>query len=192
MFLFNRTNEEGICLTAWRDNRTVVVASTCKGKDPVHSVSRFSRKERKRIALPCPDAIHHYNATMGGVDLSDANVARCRSTIRGKKWYFPLFLYMLDLSVANAWILFRLSGSTMDLASFRASVADCLLRCHRKSRASALCTPTTARFDRFDHLVKYMEKQSRCAICSKCTNFFCPKCSKFLHPKNCFESFHTK
>ena len=52
---------------------------------------------------------------MGGVDLSDANVARCRSTIRGKKWYFPLFLYMLDLSVANAWILFRLSGSTMDL-----------------------------------------------------------------------------
>lgn len=188
-----RVNGDGVCITAWRDNKLVVAASTAKGVEPCHQVLRFSRKEKRRISLPCPDVIHHYNHSMGGVDLSDSHVARCRSGIRGKKWYFPIFIYLFDLSVSNAWILYRLAaGSSVDLASFKAEIASILLRSNRKGRATTLSIDRQSRFDRIDHLVIYNDRQARCGVCSKCTNFYCKKCHKFLHPKLCFESFHTK
>ena len=188
-----RASDEGISLMAWNDNKTVVIASTCKGQNPVKKVSRFSRQAKGKITIDCPSAVHHYNKSMGGVDLSDAHVSRCRTSIGGKKWYFPIFLYLLDLSVANAWILFKMwQKSNIDLASFRAEIATHLLHLHSKGRRSNTSVATSLRFDKFDHMITHNEKQGRCAVCSKCTNFSCKKCQKCLHPKICFESFHTK
>lgn len=41
---------------------------------------------------------------MGGVDLLDANIA-CHKIV-SKKWYIRRFNHLLDMSVANAWILY--------------------------------------------------------------------------------------
>lgn len=186
-----RMNEDGICLVAWHDNKVISVASTVKGKEPLCNVSRFSRKEKKRINLSCPAAIHHYNMSMGGVDLSDSHVARCRSSIRGKKWYFPLFLYLIDLSIANAWILYRMAGNKCDLASFRADVAYSLLLKNTKGKRVNSAIPVASRFDQKGHMVIYIDKQNRCKECQKLTNFQCKKCDINLHPKHCFLNCHT-
>lgn len=33
------------------------------------------------------------------------NIANYKIKIRGKSWYFPIWLWMIDVSVANTWTL---------------------------------------------------------------------------------------
>jgi hypothetical protein len=161
-------DDEGVQLVAWHDNRMVVVASTCKNALPLKNVERFSRKDRRIIEIPCPNTVCHYNNTMGGVDLADSNIARCRSAIRGKKWYYPILLYLLDASISNAWLLYRrVTKSTMSLPTFRSEVAVDLLACNRAGRKPSTSIPNEIRFDGRGHLVIFTEKQNRCAICQE-------------------------
>ncbi|KAI5710074.1 hypothetical protein M8J75_005478 [Diaphorina citri] len=59
---------------------------------------------------------------MGGTDRLDQNVSRYRSNIRSKKWWWPLF----------AWLLHRKSCKstnvpTLDLLDFRRAIAQVLM-----------------------------------------------------------------
>lgn len=47
--------ESGIIYVRWMDNRAVAVASTCFGVPPIRPVDRFSRKDKKSVAVPRPD-----------------------------------------------------------------------------------------------------------------------------------------
>ncbi|KAG5862926.1 hypothetical protein JTB14_027434 [Gonioctena quinquepunctata] len=44
---------------------------------------------------------------MGGTDLLDENTARYRISIRRKKWWWAIFTWLLDVSVVNAWNIYR-------------------------------------------------------------------------------------
>ena len=134
----------------------------------------------------------HYNATMGGVDRMDANVAQCRSSIRGKKWYFPIFIQLVDTVVNNSWLLYRLQQKYVDLNSFKSSVAESLLNESQSKKKTSAKIPSSARYDSIGHLVVYSEKERRCAQCQNKTKYACKKCEKSLHPKDCFLSYHTK
>ena len=122
----------GITITSWTDNKPVIIASTDFGKQPVGKVRLHSRQERKRIQVDRPAAVAHYNSTMRDVDLLDANVAQCRTGVRGKKWYFPLFLYLVDVAAVNSWSLFKLNGNKITLHNFRTEVAEQLLQQNNK------------------------------------------------------------
>lgn len=41
----------------------------------------------------------------------DENTAMYRVGIRGKKWWWVLFTWLIDVSVHNAWVLTRKAGS---------------------------------------------------------------------------------
>ena len=104
-----------------------------QSRDPEKNVGRYSRKDKKRIDVNCSASVFYYNQTIGDVDQSDANIARCRTAIRGKKWYNPIFLYLLNLPVSNAWIVFRAfcrSQKSMTIASFCSEIASNLLSLH--------------------------------------------------------------
>ncbi len=77
-------SSHGVNLVSWKDNKSVLIASTLHGVDPVAQTQRYSRQERKKIAVARPAIVKHYNETMGGVDLHDAHVANCRTSLRGK------------------------------------------------------------------------------------------------------------
>ena len=129
---------------------------------------------------------------MGGVDLVDANVASCRISLRGKKWYFPIFLYLLDLCCVNAWHHYRLcSNKSKDLNSFKTDVALSLLARCTKQKNQAI-SKTEARFTNVEHVIEYTDQELRCKICSKNSKFKCPKCNVNLHPKLCYKLYHTK
>lgn len=52
--------------------------------------------------------ILEYNSFMGGgVDLSDTLCALYRISFKSHKWYTPIFAYLLDVALINAWLLYK-------------------------------------------------------------------------------------
>lgn len=100
-----------ISLCQWHDNNVVIMASNCFSAEPLTTAKRWSSKEKKTIFINQPDVVSRYNGNMGGVDRLDQNLSSYRVSIRKKKWWFPIFSWLLGVSVNNAWQLYRLSIS---------------------------------------------------------------------------------
>ncbi|KAJ8883086.1 hypothetical protein PR048_014925 [Dryococelus australis] len=111
-----------------------MLLSTFVGSEPVHSVKRYDRKTKTALQVQYPDIISQYNHHMGGVDLLDSIVGCYKIVLRSKKSYFRLFYHLLDLSVINAWLLYRRvsvtkclnRNKTINLADFKKEVATVL------------------------------------------------------------------
>jgi len=96
-------------------------------------ISTESRK-RQRITINQPTIVKVYNNTMGGVDRADQNVSAYRITMRTKKWWWPLFAYVLDLVIQNGWLLYHKTPSwqqrQLNLQTFRRDLVCVYLMCH--------------------------------------------------------------
>jgi len=74
------------------------------------------------------------NRFMGGVDLLNSLIGRHKITMRTKKWYMRLFYHMLDMTIINAWLLYKrvqkenVNNAPMKLKSFRIDIAICLTK----------------------------------------------------------------
>ena len=119
--------EEGIMVARWLDNSVVTVASTGHGVFPLSNVQRFSQAEKKIVTVPRPLVVGEYNKYMGGTDRMDENIAMYRIGIRGKKWWWPLFTWLLDAAIHNAWIIARSTGSDLPQLEFRRQIAQTYL-----------------------------------------------------------------
>ena len=92
-------------------------------------VRRYDRKEKKKIDVKCPDVIKKYNGRMGGIDKSDMLTYLNKTPLRAKRWYIRIFSYAIDVSLCNAWLLYKrdcMEDSTrpMSLKTFRLKVSD--------------------------------------------------------------------
>lgn len=136
------TQIDGVPVTAteWKDNKVVTLLSNFSGAEPASEVTRFDKKKNEHISVPCPNVVKIYNQHMGGVDLLDSIIARYRIAMRSKKWYFKLFFHFMDVTMVNAWLLYRKTKkeNTMSLADFRREIAVSLCM-----QGSNICTPTT-------------------------------------------------
>ncbi|KAL5242295.1 hypothetical protein ACI65C_009705 [Semiaphis heraclei] len=65
-----------IVAVTWKNTKIVSLLSTFDAIDPVMEVSRFDRKQKKRVEVDCPNIIQVYNKHMGGVDSLDG-LLRC-------------------------------------------------------------------------------------------------------------------
>ena len=126
-----------------------------------------------------PYAAHKYNKVMGDTDREDQNVNRLRTSLRSKKWWWALFTWGLDVTVQNAWLIYKSINPNMKLVAFRRSVARELLllngskpyggqRVKNKLRNSS--NSGELRFSQFPHLVSNLEQAQRCRVCSSKTN----------------------
>jgi DNA excision repair protein ERCC-6 len=118
--------------------------------------------------------ISKYNAGMGGVDLLDRLLGQYRPSIRGKKWWWPLFTNALNLSVVAGWRMFRLlhPHSQLSHLEYRRTVTLCLLM-SEESRGSKLGggvahLPLDVRRDGIGH-VNTTATEGRCVVCNKNT-----------------------
>ncbi|GFS77624.1 piggyBac transposable element-derived protein 3 [Trichonephila clavipes] len=73
-----------ISVTAWKDNKAVIIASTFAGEKTLGKVMRYD-KTQKRVEIIRPHFIEEYNKHMGGVDLLDSIIARHKILMRSKK-----------------------------------------------------------------------------------------------------------
>lgn len=198
--------EDGIMILKWIDNNVVTSASTCHGIHPITSVKRFSRTEKKVIHVNRPSIITEYNRFMGGTDLLDENTSRYRISIRRKKWWWSIFTWILDVSVVNAWTIYRQYEPLTQLQFRRQIVQTYLTRYGlppkgpgrpATSRSSVTLNRVSddLRYDGRNHLLVPNEnkKRRRCAAegCSSSVRTKCRKCDVGLCVE-CNEMFHTK
>ena len=104
------------------------MASNCHGVEPIGSVKRWSKAAGTMIDVPQPHLINKYNKNMGGVDRMDQNIGAYRISIRSRKWWWPLFAYLLDVAMQNAQLIYRLmeakNHQPIDQLEFRRSVCN--------------------------------------------------------------------
>ena len=110
------------------------MASDCFGSEPIQKAKRWDRKEKKEVSVDMPYVVHKYNTSMGGTDRQDQNVNKYRISIRTKKWWWPLFSWGIDVTIQNAWLLFRASHPRWSLLEFRRYVVRCLLEINGRAR----------------------------------------------------------
>ena len=179
----------------WTDNKPVYVASNTYGIHPTQSKRRYSQSEYDHIQVDCPRMIVEYNKYMGGVDLCDRFLSEYRPTIRGKKWWFSLFLHGLNVLVVATWRLHINLGGKMLQLDFLRSIACCLLKTNAQTHLLARQNPRhqedDVRFDKVGHEVHKGLKEGRCKACQKNTFYLCIKCNLRLHQK-CFDKYHSK
>ena len=77
----------GCCIARWFDNKPVQLASNYVFLNPMDSVQRWSKSERKIISVLRPRIVKKYNASMGGVDLFDMFQSFYRMDHKRKRWY---------------------------------------------------------------------------------------------------------
>lgn len=197
----------GIIIVSWMDNNIVTVASTCHGVFPTSTVKRFSQAQKQMVNVPRPNLIGQYNSAMGGTDLMDENLNRYRIGIRGKKWWWCLFTWLIDVGVNNAWQLHKKSGGGFQQLAFRRDIVECYLKTYgsapkhvgrpaaSRSSVSFNRVSDNLRYDRLDHLVINcpQNKRRRCAGegCASHVRTMCKKCDVGLCI-SCFVIFHTK
>lgn len=176
-----------VFLNRWKDNSVVTVASTQFAANPEGSVKRWSKTEKKHIQVPIPHAINHYNRNMDGTDRTDQNVNSYRISIRGKKWWWCMFTWMLDVSVQNAWLLARKENPKLVQLQFRRDLAMSYLSAHSQPPKAAGRKPKvssenqTMRLDKIGHFVRPTanNKQRRCGgkNCKSKVRTECLKCN---------------
>lgn len=196
---YRTDRSKSISVVSWNNN-IVNVATNSDQVHPTKQVSRYSQAAKKKIQINQPKLISNYNKYMGGIDRADQNISLYRTSIRGKKWYFSIICYMIDLAEQNAWQVYRQDGGRLDQLAFKRCIALAILEKNKRILSTRGRLPMArpksldSRFDRMDHFVAELDdipnekggdrkKQMRCGFCNnKCTTK-CVKCDISLHVK---------
>lgn len=130
------------------------MGSTLHGIEPTGTVKRFRKEEGSKVVITCPAIVKEYNKHMGGVDTASDLMGLYISPHKAKRWYFPIFAYLLDVSVVSAWLLYRMDSNAakqkyMPLKRLRLEISAGLARCGKETRkggpSSAAERPTIKR-----------------------------------------------
>ena len=111
--------------SSWMDNKVVTVMSTTSQPSATGTVLR-RQKDGTRVSVPCPEAIITYNQQMGGVDRGDQLRGYYNCKVKSRKFYKYIFYFLLDVSITNAFILyknFRSSPTFNTIKKFRLQLA---------------------------------------------------------------------
>jgi len=188
-----------VFIVRWNDNNIVNVASNFLTHLPLQMASRRV-KGQPQTAVKQPLVVRQYNESMGGVDLFDRLLSSYRPTIRGKKWWWPLFVHAINVTVVAAWRIHCQFANSKDHLTFRREIARTLLKTPLDIERSVMSSdlrsnpPTAVRYDDGDHVVGKVT-QGRCRVCCKNTTLSCVRCTVRLHRERgavCWDLFHAK
>uniref|UniRef100_A0A672T0W2 PiggyBac transposable element-derived protein domain-containing protein n=1 Tax=Sinocyclocheilus grahami TaxID=75366 RepID=A0A672T0W2_SINGR len=174
-------------LVRWRDNSVVTVASNVENVYSEAPVKRWNKEGKAYDYLQQPQIIRSYKQQMGGVDLHDLQVSRYHSTIRSKKWWWPIYAWTLHSAVVNSWLFHRVvMNGDYDLLGFQRVVAQSLLKKfgiapkgHGRPSSMLAAVTDIPRCFMNHNICKYGR-----------TSFGCEKCARPMHIE-CFKKFHN-
>ena len=96
-----------VTVVPWFENNCVKLASTYINQSRGENAKRWSAKDNKYIEISCLKMMKEYNKFMGGVDLCDMLLSLYHIKLGSKKWYMPIFHYLINVSITNGWLLYR-------------------------------------------------------------------------------------
>jgi len=191
---FEYCSDGKVCVVRWSDNNVVTCGSNFDRVHPVIMVERRVKGANSKVKVPQPRMIGSYTACMGGVDLCDRLLSAYRPRIKGKKWWWNLFVNALNIATVAAWKIHCkvLPSQHLTHLEFRREVVAGLLKSISRGRLGGptAAVPFCVRYDGFEHYIE-STSQGRCAFCAKNTMKRCVKCEKRLH-EICFQLYHTK
>ncbi|GLV38192.1 hypothetical protein CBL_12838 [Carabus blaptoides fortunei] len=92
-----KTSEQ-VTIAQWKDNKVVSGASNYEEPATAYT-NRWCRLAKAKVPIPQPVIFSNYNKGMGGVDKTDGLIAAYRTRMHQRKWWWPIFVYMFDVSV---------------------------------------------------------------------------------------------
>lgn len=217
----NKDLTDKIIAVWWQDRRNVLALSTMHNTSAA-SVMKRPKGSHEKIPLPCPTIITDYNQYMGGVDLMDQHLSYYSLTTRRTlKWWKKVFWRLVDISIVNAWIIFRHNNPESDIKShreFRLKLVEELVQPLLDLQADPDCpkylssprrqhpsvTVDSGKHLLGKHFAYKSSRRGRCCICSQKispvtkkrkdtkTQNFCKKCGVHLCIGMCFEVYHTR
>lgn len=206
-----RTSYKGVRWLIWIDKRPVQFLSNFQDPSIITKVNR-RQVDGSIISIDCPQIVKDYNAHMGYVDKADMLKSVYAINRKSKKWWPRIFWHFIDVTVVNAFIMFKqqYANSPLTLKSFRLSIVDGFLKNServkrgRKSLQRSVCnfkpkTPRDIRTSQTAHMPNITVQYRRCAYCStkrneSRTQYSCATCKVPLcikQKKNCFFKFHS-
>lgn len=194
-YSFDTKNE--ITMVRWKDNNVVTMGTNFDDIEPLGKVKRWCKIRKQKVDVNILKMFVNYNKGMGGVDQMDQSISLYRISIKGKKWWWVIFTYLLDMAISNAWRLHVLLSKTkqeityMDQLSFRRIIARTYLRPTKtKSRPSS--SAALGGRNNNGHNPERMENPLRCVICHQRIRWRCEICLKTLCVERpCFKQFHS-
>ena len=180
----------------WRDNKNVFVLTSLHADTTVQITTATGVVEK-------PLCVHKYNLNMGGLDLNDQLLAPYLVARKARRWYKKASVYLFQLALLSAHVLYRASGRTGSFLKFQEEIVRALLfpdgapphlpqpnavsRLHERHFPYALPSTPTQK-----------APPKRCRVCSKRgfrrdTHCSCPSCpgNPGLCMGECFKRYHS-
>lgn len=206
-----RTSNTGISWIKWMDKKAVHVLSNYHNPCETVIVNR-KQKDGTLKPISCPVMVADYNTHMGYVDKADHLLSTYKIDRKSKKWWQRIFFHFLDVTVVNAYILYKEKDLKPALNSkeFRLRLVDELVG-HKlpnsKGRKRQIAEISSSkpqisiekRHSQSSHMPQQIASSRRCAHCStkkdqKRSSWICSTCSVplcLLPNRNCFALYHS-
>uniref|UniRef100_A0A3Q1ESY7 PiggyBac transposable element-derived protein domain-containing protein n=1 Tax=Acanthochromis polyacanthus TaxID=80966 RepID=A0A3Q1ESY7_9TELE len=181
-----RVGKEGsMAIVKWYDNKSVTLISSNCAVEPQDNTQRWSKADKAFVEVRRPHIVKEYNTFMGGVDLLDACIARCKCHMRSRRWYIYLFWHTIMLGLVNAWLIYRRDCKLL-------GVQNALKQ--KSFQRVRVGVPDDVHNDQVAHWPMKCDKRGRCKVCKiNATTTLCEKCDVhlcFIEERKCFKSYH--
>lgn len=176
-----------------------MVLSNCH-KHVIETADR-KQKDGSDKTFDCPQAIVFYNEFMAGVDKGDQYSTTYEVDRKSNKWWKRVYHRLLQITVSNAWIIFKQSGQKdLPLIDFLIPLAESLVEVGKNGTKNQRSTGAGRPSKRSKLMVNIghqpVESGSlrRCRHCSlkkqqKRTEWLCNSCDVPLCV-GCFVNYH--
>ena len=126
----------GLEMVIWNDNVAVTVRSNCESIQPLFNAIRWSKEAKDYTNVPRPAMIVCYISSIGGADQLDQLIASHRIFIKNRKWFWPLLLYSIEVSLYNSWLLYRSLEENCSFLDHIQSITMSYLQTYRHAKKS--------------------------------------------------------
>lgn len=211
-------NSKELSVSKWKDRgvKCVNVVSNMHDSQIINSVTRKDNRGDKHL-VKCPISIVDYNKYMGGVDHFDQFHSFYNISWKSRRWWVKIFYYLLDASVVNSYILYKVTNDLHDPKAskfthlqFRSALANQLIGDYTSRKQPGIKPKLINRklnkkngkvmvtdFYKIQNLGDHQPIKGTCRRCAYCSTKIKPKRSSILCKKcdvalclNCFEPFH--
>ena len=184
----------------WMDKRPVAVISTIHDSSTIAIERRSRHSQGGKEVVRKPAMINEYNKYMGGVDVADQLVTYYGFQHCSKKWWKRVFFHLLDVTMINAYVIYKSSRSRkITHLDFMVAVVKGLLQksgidIDGEQQSQVVITPF--RLVGRNHFPEPSRKRD-CCLCSnrhkhrKQSSYQCTICKVTLCIYPCFKNYHT-
>lgn len=195
-FVTKKTNDT--LYIRWKDTCVVTFASNdpklIGDSNTTTQCSRYSKKERKRVATPQPILAKIYNSTMACVDIFDAVNTTYQIKIESRKWYFSMVIHLLQTMITAAYKVYDIVNPK-EISHLDFTLKAIRFLCSQQpTPMNTLSNRHIIYSDHYLHaLLKNEDSKLRCknksCFSKSKTPYYCRRCNVHLHV-DCFLKYH--